>query len=269
MPHYDSRLGCSTISFRHQALPQALATIAGLGFTEIDLGALPGVCDHVPTCSTCAPSRTSPGPSSRPACGCARSTATSATSMFRSTTALRLTAAPPRHARRAGRRYGCASTGAAVRGHRPHPGRHPRSRRGAGRRCTRRGSRRRGLARGRAVDRVAAPTSAVLEHRARAIAHRSAGRHRRRRHGLQPCRGLRRRPRRVRRPVRAAHPACPHPRRRARETSTSLSATARSTSQEASRHWPTTGTPATSRSSWRPATSPTINDPRRPPQQAT
>jgi sugar phosphate isomerase/epimerase len=45
---FHSRLGCSTISFRHQALPQALATIAGLGFAEIDLGALPGVCDHVP-----------------------------------------------------------------------------------------------------------------------------------------------------------------------------------------------------------------------------
>ena len=43
-----TRLGCSTISFRHLTLPQALATIAGLGFTEIDLGALPGVCDHVP-----------------------------------------------------------------------------------------------------------------------------------------------------------------------------------------------------------------------------
>ena len=42
------RLGCSTISFRHLPLPQALATIAGLGFPEIDLGALPGVCDHVP-----------------------------------------------------------------------------------------------------------------------------------------------------------------------------------------------------------------------------
>jgi sugar phosphate isomerase/epimerase len=41
-------LGCSTISFRHQQLAPALATIAGLGFTEIDLGALPGVCDHVP-----------------------------------------------------------------------------------------------------------------------------------------------------------------------------------------------------------------------------
>jgi sugar phosphate isomerase/epimerase len=45
---FHSRLGCSTISFRHQELGPALATIAGLGFTEIDLGALPGVCDHVP-----------------------------------------------------------------------------------------------------------------------------------------------------------------------------------------------------------------------------
>ncbi len=43
-----TRLGCSTISFRHLPLPHALAAIAGLGFTEIDLGALPGVCDHVP-----------------------------------------------------------------------------------------------------------------------------------------------------------------------------------------------------------------------------
>lgn len=48
MPRFDSRLGCSTISFRHQPLPEALATIAALGFAEIDLGALPGVCDHVP-----------------------------------------------------------------------------------------------------------------------------------------------------------------------------------------------------------------------------
>ena len=48
MPRFDSRLGCSTISFRHQPLPEALSTIAGLGFSEIDLGALPGVCDHVP-----------------------------------------------------------------------------------------------------------------------------------------------------------------------------------------------------------------------------
>ncbi|HEX2247336.1 MAG TPA: sugar phosphate isomerase/epimerase [Arthrobacter sp.] len=45
---FHPRLGCSTISFRHLDLPAALETIAGLGFTEIDLGALPGVCDHVP-----------------------------------------------------------------------------------------------------------------------------------------------------------------------------------------------------------------------------
>jgi sugar phosphate isomerase/epimerase len=45
---FHSRLGCSSISFRQQDLPTALRTIAGLGFTEIDLGALPGVCDHVP-----------------------------------------------------------------------------------------------------------------------------------------------------------------------------------------------------------------------------
>lgn len=46
--HFAARLGCSTISFRHQPLDQALETIASLGFAEIDLGALPGVCDHVP-----------------------------------------------------------------------------------------------------------------------------------------------------------------------------------------------------------------------------
>jgi sugar phosphate isomerase/epimerase len=45
----DSRLGCSTISFRAWSLPGALTEISGLGFAEIDLGALPGVCDHVPT----------------------------------------------------------------------------------------------------------------------------------------------------------------------------------------------------------------------------
>ncbi|MFD1211644.1 sugar phosphate isomerase/epimerase family protein [Arthrobacter sp. GCM10027362] len=45
---FHPRLGCSSISFRRQALPAALATMAGLGFTELDLGALPGVCDHVP-----------------------------------------------------------------------------------------------------------------------------------------------------------------------------------------------------------------------------
>ncbi|OFI37227.1 xylose isomerase [Arthrobacter sp. SW1] len=45
---FHPRLGCSSISFRHQELPEALRTIASLGFEEIDLGALPGVCDHVP-----------------------------------------------------------------------------------------------------------------------------------------------------------------------------------------------------------------------------
>ncbi len=42
------RVICSTITLRHLPLDEALATIAGLGFTEIDLGALPGVCNHVP-----------------------------------------------------------------------------------------------------------------------------------------------------------------------------------------------------------------------------
>lgn len=45
---FHSRLGCSSISFRHQELGTALRTMSGLGFEEIDLGALPGVCDHVP-----------------------------------------------------------------------------------------------------------------------------------------------------------------------------------------------------------------------------
>jgi sugar phosphate isomerase/epimerase len=45
-PH--SRLGCSTISFRHLDLEMALTWITQLGFQSIDLGALPGVCDHVP-----------------------------------------------------------------------------------------------------------------------------------------------------------------------------------------------------------------------------
>ncbi|WP_433874922.1 sugar phosphate isomerase/epimerase family protein [Sinomonas atrocyanea] len=45
---FHDRLGCSSISFRHLPLAEALATMAELGFEEIDLGALPGVCDHVP-----------------------------------------------------------------------------------------------------------------------------------------------------------------------------------------------------------------------------
>ncbi|TQJ34917.1 sugar phosphate isomerase/epimerase family protein [Arthrobacter sp. SLBN-122] len=45
---FHSRLGCSSISFRRQDLGAALRSMKGLGFEEIDLGALPGVCDHVP-----------------------------------------------------------------------------------------------------------------------------------------------------------------------------------------------------------------------------
>ncbi|SEB62747.1 Sugar phosphate isomerase/epimerase [Paramicrobacterium humi] len=41
-------LGCSTITFQHLPLAEALTEIAALGVEEIDLGALPGVCDHVP-----------------------------------------------------------------------------------------------------------------------------------------------------------------------------------------------------------------------------
>ena len=45
---FHTRLGCSSISFRHLKLGPALAAMGDLGFEEIDLGALPGVCDHVP-----------------------------------------------------------------------------------------------------------------------------------------------------------------------------------------------------------------------------
>jgi sugar phosphate isomerase/epimerase len=44
----SERVICSTITLRHLPLTEALAEIAAMGFTEIDLGALPGVCDHVP-----------------------------------------------------------------------------------------------------------------------------------------------------------------------------------------------------------------------------
>lgn len=42
------RVICSTISFRRLTLEAALRQISDLGFSAIDLGALPGVCDHVP-----------------------------------------------------------------------------------------------------------------------------------------------------------------------------------------------------------------------------
>lgn len=41
-----SRLSCSTICFRHFPLTEALAAIRSLGFTHVDIGTLPGFCDH-------------------------------------------------------------------------------------------------------------------------------------------------------------------------------------------------------------------------------
>lgn len=48
MPIHE-RVICSSISLRHRPLDEALALIEDQGFAEIDLGALPGVCDHVPS----------------------------------------------------------------------------------------------------------------------------------------------------------------------------------------------------------------------------
>lgn len=47
-PSIDPRVACSSITFRHRPLPEALSLIHAQGFRTIDLGALPGVCDHVP-----------------------------------------------------------------------------------------------------------------------------------------------------------------------------------------------------------------------------
>lgn len=41
------RIGCSTLTFVPQTLDEALDRIAGLGFTVIDIVAVPGWCDHV------------------------------------------------------------------------------------------------------------------------------------------------------------------------------------------------------------------------------
>ena len=43
-----NRVGISTISFRFRPLDEALAIIERLGATEVDLGAIPDVTDHVP-----------------------------------------------------------------------------------------------------------------------------------------------------------------------------------------------------------------------------
>ncbi len=40
------RLGCSTIAFRHFSLEAALKSIAELGFEYVDIGTMPGFCDH-------------------------------------------------------------------------------------------------------------------------------------------------------------------------------------------------------------------------------
>ena len=42
------RVVCSSITLRRRPLPEALALIRAEGVGAIDLGALPGVCDHVP-----------------------------------------------------------------------------------------------------------------------------------------------------------------------------------------------------------------------------
>jgi sugar phosphate isomerase/epimerase len=48
MTEQSARVGISTISFRHRPLAEALELIAATGATEIDLGAIPDVTDHVP-----------------------------------------------------------------------------------------------------------------------------------------------------------------------------------------------------------------------------
>ena len=42
-----NRIGCSTISFRHLPLPQALDKIQALGFSPVDIGVLPSFCPHL------------------------------------------------------------------------------------------------------------------------------------------------------------------------------------------------------------------------------
>jgi sugar phosphate isomerase/epimerase len=50
--HLSDRLGCSTITFRKRPFTGALSTISAIGIREIDLGMLPGVCEHVPIPTT-------------------------------------------------------------------------------------------------------------------------------------------------------------------------------------------------------------------------
>ena len=268
-----TRLGCSTISFRHLPLPQALATIAELGFAEIDLGALPGVCDHVPYVLDAA--------------AVADVAATVAASGLRVRSINgdigdlnapldpEARARPRQSSRHAGRARGgdrVACAGAALRRARPHPDRHtrcrPRPRRGRARRRRRHRCRpRRG-----AVGRIAALPPVVLQHRTRSTTYeppRPGGRPGRRGDGFQPHHRVRRRPGGVRRPLRPAHRACPHPRRGAGQHQPVGRQRRRWTSPAVSRRWPTPATTATSRSNSKPATSPTTNGPRQPPSRST
>ncbi len=41
------RLGCNTVLFTMQSLREALARIAWCGFTEVELAAIPGMCEHI------------------------------------------------------------------------------------------------------------------------------------------------------------------------------------------------------------------------------
>ena len=43
----SQRLGCSSITFRHQTLDDALESIAASGLTKVDIACIPGFCDHL------------------------------------------------------------------------------------------------------------------------------------------------------------------------------------------------------------------------------
>ena len=87
MAPFTRRLGCSTISFRHQDLAEPLRRSPASDSPRSISAPCPACAITCRSCSTNAPSRTSRAQSSPRACGCARSTATSATSTSRSTTA--------------------------------------------------------------------------------------------------------------------------------------------------------------------------------------
>lgn len=43
----SERLGCSTITFRHQTLSEALENIAKAGLKKVDIACIPGFCPHI------------------------------------------------------------------------------------------------------------------------------------------------------------------------------------------------------------------------------